>query len=136
MTLEEALRLQPVWVQLWLYVLLAGAFVLPLTLLIWRQTRMAAVLAVAASVLAGVGVGWMYDRMGYVKLLGLPHILFWTPLAIYLVALARRPDMPDWPRRILWAVAATILISLAFDYTDAVRWLLGERTPVPGTEPA
>lgn len=136
MPLEDAIAQQPVWVQYWLYVLLAGAFVLPVALLIWRQTRLAAVLAIAAGVAAGFGVGWLYERMGYVKLLGLPHILLWTPLAIYLFSLIRRPDMPDWPRRILWVVLATILISLAFDYADALRWLMGERTPLAGTEPA
>jgi hypothetical protein len=39
---------------------------------------------------------WLYDRMGYVKLLGLPHIVVWTPLAIYLVVLLRRDDLPMW----------------------------------------
>lgn len=135
MSLEEALTLQPAWVQYWLYVLLAGAFVLPFALLIWRSTRLAAVLTILSSVAAGFGVDLLYQRMGYVKLLGLPHILIWTPLLVYLILLARRPDVPVWPRRILWAIVGTILISLAFDYTDAIRWLLGERTPLPGTEP-
>lgn len=135
MTLDDAIGLQPDWVQYWLYVLLAGAFVLPFGLLIWRRTRLAGILTIAASVLAGIGVGALYDRMGYVKLLGLPHILFWTPLVIYLLTQARRRDLPEAPRYMLWVVSATILVSLAFDYVDALRWLLGERTPLEGTGP-
>lgn len=136
MTLEEAIALQPQWVRLWLNVLLVGAFVLPLALLVWRQTRLAALLTVASSVAAGFGVTWLYGQLGYVKLLGLPHILLWTPLMIYLVALLRRPGLPRAPRLILAAVTATIAVSLAFDYVDSARYLMGERMPAPGTAPA
>ena len=98
---------------------------------IWRQSRIAGLLGILAGVAAGFAVQWLYDQLGYVKLLGLPHILLWTPYALYLVAQIRRPDMPVWPRRIMMVVLATILISLAFDYVDVARYLLGERTPFP-----
>ena len=130
MTLEQAIAQQPAWVGYWLYWLLFGAFVLPLALLVWRQSRIAGVAAIVAAVVAGLGVGWLYDQMGYVRLLGLPHIVAWTPLAIYLFVQIRRDDMPRWPRRIMVVVLATILVSLAFDYVDALRYLLGERTPL------
>jgi hypothetical protein len=132
MTFEELIALQPQWVQIWLNVLLVGAFILPLVLLIWKQSRIAAVITVIASGLAGFGVIQMFERMGYVKLLGLPHIILWTPLAWYLYRQIGREDMPQWPRRIMIVVMATILISLAFDYVDVARWLLGERTPFTG----
>ena len=135
MTFEEALAAQPAWVGIWLYVLLAGAFVLPLALLVWRQSRIAGIVTVVAGVLAGVGVNWIYEQMGYVKLLGLPHIIIWTPLVIWLIGQIRRADMPLWPRRIMIVVVAVICVSLAFDYTDVARYLLGERTPMPGTLP-
>ncbi|MEZ5834098.1 MAG: hypothetical protein R3D05_23240, partial [Dongiaceae bacterium] len=130
MTLPEAIAQQPQWIGLWLNWLLFAAFILPFALLIWRQSRIAALAAIVTAVAGAFGIGWLYDRMGYVKLLGLPHIVLWTPLAIYLVVQLRRADMPQWPRRIIMVVLATILISLAFDYTDAVRYLLGERTPL------
>jgi len=38
--------------------------------------------------------------------------------------------MPAWPRRIMMVVLATILISLAFDYTDVIRYFLGETAPI------
>ncbi len=129
MTLEEAFQQQPEWVQIWLNVLLVGAFILPLALLIWRQTRLTAVLCVAAGLAGGLTIDWMYGQLGYVKLLGLPHLIVWTPLAIWLVKQIRREDMPVWPRRAMVVILATIAISLAFDYTDVARYLLGERTP-------
>lgn len=65
--------------------------------------------------------------MGYVRLLGLPHILIWTPLLAYLWGQVGRPDMPRAPRLILMVVMAVILVSLAFDYADTARYILGER---------
>jgi hypothetical protein len=129
MTLEEAIAQGPLWLQLWLNWLLFGAFILPLTLLIWRPTRLAGIAAIVASVIAAVSMMQMYEHMGYVKLLGLPHIIVWTPLAIYLFRLLRT-DLPNIARGVALVILATLLVSLAFDYTDALRYLLGERTPL------
>jgi hypothetical protein len=103
---------------------------LPIALLIWRQSRIAAVATIVTSAAGAFGVQWLYSHLGYVKLLGLPHIVLWTPLAYYLFVQVRRGDMPPWPRRIMMVVLATIMISLAFDYADIVRYALGERTPL------
>ena len=127
MTFDQAVALQPLWVQYWLKWLLFGAFILPLALLIWRQSRLTAVAAIVAGVASGFATNWLFNNLGYVKLLGLGHIPFWTPLAIYLFYQIRRADMPQWPRRIIMVVLATLTISLAFDYVDVARYLLGER---------
>ncbi len=130
MTFEEAVAMQPQWVGWWLYWLMFGTLVLPLALLIWRPTRVAGLLTVLATVAGGFGVTSMFNSMGYVKLLGLPHVVIWTPLVIWLIVLLRGRDMPVWPRRILSLVILTILVSLAFDYVDVIRYLLGERAPL------
>lgn len=135
MTLSEAIALQPLWVQYWLYILVFCIVVLPLTLLIWKQTRLTAVVTIAASILAGIGVSRLYDRLGYVKLLGLPHLILWTPLAWYMWRQIKREDMPVWPRRIMMIVLAVFILSLVFDYVDVARYLLGERIATSGTSP-
>lgn len=127
MTFDQAIQLQPQWVQIWLNVLLFGAFFLPLTLFIWKLTRLTALVTLAASAISAFGVTWIFDQMGYVKLLGLPHIIFWTPIVFYLYRQIKRADMPVWPKRIMVVIALTIVISLVFDYVDVARWLLGER---------
>lgn len=129
MTFEEAIAQQPQWVQLWLNVLVLGAFILPAVLLIWRQTRVPGIVTVIVSVTAGFAVVWLYNRMGYVKLLGLPHVLLWTPLALYLIGEFRSKALPQIPRILLGCVIGTILISLVFDYADLIRYIMGERTP-------
>ncbi|MEL7430255.1 MAG: hypothetical protein AAFN43_09665 [Pseudomonadota bacterium] len=127
MTFEEALAAQPAWVNIWVTWLGFGAFILPLALLIWKETRFTAVVTVIASLIAAIGVMQMFERMGYVKLLGLPHIILWLPLSVYLWKQLSRPDVRLWPKRILWVVLVTIGISLAFDIVDVARYALGER---------
>ena len=127
MTLEDAIAQQPMWISVWLNWMLVGAFILPLTLFIWRQTRLLAALTLITGVLSAVSVSYLYDTMGYVKLLGLPHIILWTPLAIFMIH-KLRGDLPKYARWIILIVLATILISLAFDYTDVIRYFLGNTT--------
>lgn len=129
MSFAEAIEQQPAWVGIWLNILLVGAFVLPAVLLIWKPSRKAAVLTLLASFAAGFAVDRMYYALGYVKLLGLPHVLLWTPIVIFLIGQIKRADMPLWPRRIMAVIIATILVSLAFDYVDVIRYALGERSP-------
>lgn len=135
MTLEEALAQQPAWVGYWLKWMMVGSFFLPLALLIWKPSRMAGIASLVAAILSAIGVTLLFNALGYVKLLGLPHILILTPLAIYLFTQTKRADMPSIPRWIIVIVLATTLISLVFDYTDVIRYLLGERTPPSGTGP-
>jgi hypothetical protein len=131
--MEEVIATQSAWLGYWLnWLMFAGVF-LPVTLFIWKETRWAALGAVVAAVLSGVAVYFMFEKMGYVKLLGLPHIVFWTPLALYLFTLIKRQSTGRIPRMIMIVVLGTILISLAFDYTDAFRYIIGERTPLAGT---
>ncbi|KIC21464.1 hypothetical protein [Leisingera sp. ANG-Vp] len=129
MTLEEAIATQPQWVQIWLNLLFFGGFVLPLALLIWKPSRIAGAATVAVSIAAAGGVYWIYGQLGYVRLLGLPHVLLWTPLVIWLWRQRQRTDMPALPRHIILAVSAVLSVSLAFDYADVARYLLGERQP-------
>ena len=127
MTLSQALATQPLWVQYWNYFMVFCIVLVPLSLLIWKQSRLAAVIIVAASLLAGVGVFRIFGALGYVKLLGLPHIIVWTPLVWFLLQQIKRNDMPVWPRRIMLVVLAVFVVSLMFDYVDVVRYVLGER---------
>lgn len=130
MTFEQAVQQLPVWVQYWVWCQLLGAFLLPFALLIWRESRLPAVFCLLAGLGAGLATNALYNAMGYTKLIGLGHILFWTPLAIYLVWVLRRRTLRPWPKWITVAIVATILVSLAFDYADMVRYLLGERAPL------
>jgi hypothetical protein len=130
MTLAQAVSQLPMWLQIWLNWLVFATLAFPLVLLIWKQSRLAAIVTVASTALNGVAVTWLYNQLGYVKLLGLPHIFLWGPAAYYLYKQVKRPDMPTWPKRIMLIILTSILISLAFDVVDVARYALGERTPL------
>ncbi len=131
MTFDEAVAAHaPAWVAIWMNIFLLGAIVLPLTLFLWKATRLTALFSVIASAVSVGGIMLLYQQLGYVKLLGLAHIVAWTPLAIYLWVKMRSPDVTRTPRIIMSAVFATIIVSLAFDYVDAFRYLAGDRTPL------
>ena len=133
MTLPEAIATLPSWIGLWLNVLMLGGFILPVILLIWRESRWIAICALVAGVASAYSVGEMFEMGGYTKLLGLPHILFYTPLVIVLWQNLMHGNMSNWPHRITWVVLLIICISLAFDYIDVLRFWAGDRLPLPST---
>lgn len=128
MTFTEAMNAQSPWLVVWMNIMMVTIFILPLALLIWKSTRVTALIIVAANILNGILVTLLYNSLGYVKLLGLPHLFIWGPLAIYLWTILRR-DFPRIPKIIIAAALITLVISLAFDLADTIRYVLGERTP-------
>ncbi len=133
MTLNEAVALQPSWIGIWLNIMMLGAFVAPILLLFWGQSRRLGIAALIAGVASAIAVTQMYNMAGYTKLLGFPHVLFYTPLAYVFWINLRDGRLVDWPRRIAWVVLVTVLISLAFDYTDVLRYFFGNRDAIAGT---
>lgn len=131
MTLNEAMaEFGPSWLRVWLPLLMLGGFIAPFALIFWRQTRMIGIIALVTSLIAAIAIDYMYKQMGYVKLLGLPHIIMWTPLIVYLIIQNRRHDFAVWPKRILSFIIVIIGVSLVFDYVDAVRYFMGNTLPL------
>lgn len=125
----DAIAMQPAWVQLWVTWLTAIGLAAPLLLLIWRETRVAGAVSLAAMLASGFAVQALYDSLGYVRLLGLPHVIVWTPLAVYLVWLMLRRPVRPFPRGVMIVFVATMAVSLLFDVADVARYVLGETAP-------
>lgn len=114
----------PAWVGVWVN-FIGAVFVLALPFAFHRVEARVALLVMAMTAPAMIG---LHSAIGYSRLLGIVHAVFWTPFAIWL-----------WRRRDKWRVRetlagkwivlllATMLVSLAFDYADVVRWIFGER---------
>ena len=111
----------------WLYWMSFAIAVTPLVLIFSKVTRLDAVIVFLTNLAMFVGMGWIYEQMGYVRLMGIVHVILWTPLFIYLVLRAKNGEMPLLCRLVMWMFAATLAVSLVFDYTDVARYLLGER---------
>ncbi len=129
MTFSEAIASQPQWIMVWVYFMM-GVFALStLVLAASKTTRLAALFAALAFIFGAVLLNLIYERMGYVRLLGLPHLIFWTPLAVYLWTRLRSGTVTGIFRITMIVLLATITVSLAFDLADVARYLAGERTP-------
>lgn len=124
---EAMFSLATGWMTVWLYWMAFAIAITPLVLVFSKATRLDAAIVFFTNMAMFVGMSWLYDLMGYVRLMGIVHVILWTPLLIYLVHRARSGQMPLPSRLVMWMFAATLAVSLVFDYTDTARWLLGER---------
>lgn len=130
MTFNEAIAQQPQWVQIWVNVMgiiLIGSLIV---FLFSKTTRRDALILLLANIANIALMQWMYAELGYVRLLGLPHVLFWTPLAVYFFIRLKNPAIHAPFRQVMWILLLTMVISLGFDYADVVRYLLGETAPM------
>ena len=121
---------QPVWVRLWVVWMVVVVIATPVIMRMYGAVRRDHLIVAASTVALLVVMPLWHDQVGYVRLLGLPHIPVWTPLAVYLYS--RRKFLAS-PWQVRWAVNVfmlTIIVSLAFDYVDAIRYMLGERAPL------
>lgn len=125
MTFAEAAATQPQHLQLWFVWLVGVMFIAPVLLLIWSQSRVVGLAGMAVAALTTLVMPWLYDMWGYVRLLGLGHVVLWTPLLIWMWP--RLPALIGVPRIIAWVLFLTLGASLVIDYIDVIRWLMGDR---------
>jgi hypothetical protein len=130
MSFQDALAQQPHWVQIWSVWIAIAIVGIPFALLIWRDTRVAGLAILVGTVVASIITYSIFLRLGYVRLLGLGHIIAWSPLVVYLWFFLRRTALPAFPHFLIYASLATLVVSLAFDVADTARYIAGERAPM------
>lgn len=119
--LDHMLR-YPVWLQVWI----AWLGIVNLSSVLFLR-RAQARWVLAAFLGAGTVMSILFALNGFNRLLGLGHVLFWTPLLIFLWR--ERQSLPhDAYRMWITTLIATNLTSLVIDYTDVLRYLLGNRS--------
>lgn len=67
----------------------------------------------------------LYNAFGYTRILGLSHIIAWTPLLIYLFRQRKPFAQENWAGRYLYWWISVAIVSLVFDYWDVARYLFG-----------
>lgn len=125
-SLWQSFRRLPLWVQLWIGVILVPVNLSSLFLLNYDSARMVALAAVLA---LGGNMLVMYWQAGFSRLMAIPHLLVWVPLQVllstYLLSSAPEPSLSE----VLYVklVLAVNGVSLGFDLHDSWRWVQGER---------
>lgn len=127
---EAIFATQPSWLIAYLMVLTAanlGAvfFIVKRTSKGWRP-RYEALAIIVAFLLAGQFMDYLYAQYGYVRLLGLAHIVFWTP--VYAWIFVHRKDYQATPYFAKFVMFYLVMagISLTIDVIDVARYALGE----------
>ena len=114
-------------IQIWFYWLGIAIVATPIILAFSKPTRRDALIVLLTNISVIVSMGWLFRQIGYVRLLGIVHIILWTPLFIHLFRRAKNGEMKLLFRLVIWLFVATLAVSLTFDYIDVGRYLLGER---------
>jgi hypothetical protein len=112
----------PQWVYWWTRVIDASNWLLIPFALYDRRARWA-LLAWFVNVILILS---LYNIFGYVRILGLSHIIAWTPLLPYLLKTRKPFGKETWAGRYLYWFMAVISISLVFDYIDLIRYVSGD----------
>jgi len=128
MTMQEHMLSQPLWLVVWIMVMIGIHIIaIPLAFKDMRPRVM-----VIAMLLNAVFMSALFSKFGYTRILGLSHIIFWTPVLIYLWKTRQAHPERIWIGRFIRVSMAIIFISLLFDYVDVIRYILGDRAVVGG----
>jgi hypothetical protein len=113
---------EPLYLQIWIF-----WFIVINTACIFFLRHVEARWVLAAWIVNVLFMTTLFELNGYNRLLGLSHVVCWTPLLVYLhrrrSSLAGERLFDGWVR----TVFATNFISLVIDYLDVIRYLLGDR---------
>lgn len=121
----SSFRRLPVWVQLWVAVILVPVNAASIFFLTAPGGTWVAMLAIGG-MLPNLLI--MLVERGLSRLMALPHILIWTPLAVFAGGLVADTILVDGSWRIyLIVLLAVDLTSLVFDIADFRRWWKGDR---------
>jgi len=121
----NSFRRLPLWVQIWVAVILVPVNLGPLLFYQEPYAFWVAVLSVGG-MLPNLPI-MLFDR-GLSKRMALPHLVIWTPLVVLLVWLLNGLVGANDSYMTMLAVLLVVdLLSLAFDFPDAFKWWRGDR---------
>ncbi len=123
----------PVWVQIWVLILLA----VNAACLAFLDSAVGQATAMAGGFVILTNLPIMLYYRGMNRAMAIPHLFAWIPLSVFLIlaltgSVGGAVLSPDLQR---YATAVLVVngISLAFDVVDTRRWLQGERE-TPGVD--
>jgi len=111
--------------RVWFWVLLIVNILGPVVFV----TRLEAALTLAAYLVASVIIVMMHRRLGWVRILGLGHVL-WLALLPWLIHRYLTTDPGGLFGAWMLSVIVVDIVCLLMDLGDIVRYLRGDRAPV------
>lgn len=121
--MRTMLRFPPLWLG-WVALLMGVNMVAPLFYLPAPEAAWTLVAFITAAAVQMI----MFSHLGFVRLLGIAHFL-WFPLVVWICA--QLDTVPSGSSMYWWMTSVVVLnsISLTIDVADVGRYLVGERAP-------
>ena len=120
--LVDGLLAGPPWIPVWVLWLVA----VNTASLGFLEHRVGQTVAASFAIVAPWMVGQAQFH-GFTRLLGLPHLVIWTPLLLFLIRERAMLAPGSRVRQWVTALMLTIGLSLVLDTLDVARWVMGER---------
>ncbi|MEM6656966.1 MAG: hypothetical protein AAF625_02675 [Pseudomonadota bacterium] len=115
----------PLWVQIWMAVILVPMNLMPLAFLDQPFGPLIAGLAVLGMAL---NLPIMIAARGMSGAMAVPHLVCWTPMVLIIAyVLNTHTDLLPLYAQLLLALLLVDLISLGFDLRDAIHWMKRRR---------
>ena len=130
-TLGAAMATEPAWLKAWIGLLVVSNLA-AILFVIKREggrfcVRPEAIAILVSFFAAGRLMEVIYAEMGYVRLLGLAHLVFWGPVWGWIAFMRRaRIGTTSIFARYVHVYLAVAGVSLLIDLIDVVRWALGD----------
>ena len=129
-TLGDAIASEPLWLQSWVGLLilshlLAIIFVVGREEHGWR-VRPVPILIIFSFFGAAVVMNWLYANFGYVRLLGLAHLLVWTPVYAWVLYQRKQIGAASLYGKYIHVYLLIAGVSLIIDAVDVIRYLIGD----------
>ncbi|MCG7491979.1 hypothetical protein [Thalassobius sp. Cn5-15] len=120
----QSFRRTPLWVQIWVGLILIPMNLLPLAFL--DQPN--------AGLIAALSIGGMLPNMlimaldrGISKAMSISHLLFWIPLVVIVSKELAMGELTPVYTAFLGILLMVDLVSLGLDIPESIKWLRGER---------
>ncbi len=120
----NSFRALPAWVQIWVAFILAP---INMASLYFINEPSGLWIAFLANIGMMLNMPVMFKDRGFSKMMAIPHLIPWTILVIWLAFF--RPVGGENYNTYLLVLLVVDVISLGFDYPDAIKWLKGDRKP-------
>jgi hypothetical protein len=113
-----------IWIRMLAVVNIASVF--------WLRHIQARWILAAIVFIIAINMPMLRAGTGLIKLLGVPHVIVWVPLIIYLAVQFRSGALDFQTRLGKWCVAVmmTNLVSVVFDIRDGFQYWMGDRDPM------
>jgi len=130
MDLNAAIAAQEPWLQAWVMMLVIANLLAVLFIVSKEESGFKfhpdALAILAGFIGAAIFMTWLHEQYGYVRLLGLAHLVFWLPVYVWVLSRYRRQQYGGWFQRYITLYLVIAGISLLVDVIDVIRYFLGQ----------